>query len=83
MLTIYVKVHGMPLKMNCVPQKGLMIGHLFWGKSIFQLVHMHMARMVLKFNKNIEVGIEKESVQGTSSVIFIFMKPCQMPTVNI
>ena len=55
------------------------------GNSIFQFVHMKMARKVLKLNRDrdIEMGIEEENVQGTSSVIFIFMKPCQMSTVSI
>ena len=44
---------------------------------------MHLAKKTLKFNRNIEVGIEKENVQGTRSVIFVSTKPFQMPTVSI
>ena len=60
-----------------------MIRPLFCSNSFLQLVHRHMARKALQFNGNIEVSIEKENVQGTSSVIFISMKPCQMPTMSI
>ena len=48
-----------------------MTRHLLWGDRIFQLVHMHMARKALKFNRNIELGIRKENLQGRSSVYYI------------
>ena len=44
---------------------------------------MHMARKVLRFNKNTEGGIEEENVQGTSSVMSMSAKPCHMPMLPV